>query len=361
MRRDFDLQPDGTDAEPPGPERNRRDPLVPSGCCGSLRDADPKPRRFDAARLSVSGNGTPHGHKSITMPLDLSRRLAESEPLLLDGATGTELERRGAQTELPLWSARALVDLPDRVREIHSDYVEAGAEILTANTFRTQRRTLERGGLGGRAEDLTVLAVQLARRAADTAAPGREVFVVGSAPPLEDCFEPGRVPDDTRLEREHVEHAAHLVRAGVDAILVETMNTTREAIAALRAARRAGVPALVSFVCWEGARLLSGEALETALDEVAAENPVAVGVNCLPPSNVTACLPVLRASGLAFSVYANTGAPDRDVGHPRGEDWPPDEFADCAMGWLDGGARIVGGCCGTTPAHVRAMAQRMRR
>ncbi len=294
------------------------------------------------------------------MPLDLSRRIAESEPLLLDGATGTELGRRGVQTELPLWSARALVDAPDRVLEIHTDYVDAGAEILTANTFRTQQRSLERGGLGGRAEDLTTLAVQLARRAADTCAPGRQVFVAGSAPTLEDCFEPGRVPEDAALEREHAEHAPHLVRAGVDAILVETMNTIREAIAALRAARRAGAPALVSFVCWEGARLLSGESLESALDEVAAENPVAVGVNCLPPSNVAACLPALRACGLAFGVYANTGAPDPSIGTTRAEDCPPDEFADDAMRWLEGGARIVGGCCGTTPAHVIAIAQRMR-
>ncbi|MDH3213160.1 MAG: homocysteine S-methyltransferase family protein [Myxococcales bacterium] len=295
------------------------------------------------------------------MPRDLANRLAEDRPVLLDGATGTELERRGVRTALPLWSASALVDAPDVVQRIHADYAAAGAEVLTANTFRTQRRTLARGGLGDRARELTSRAVELARSAAEQAAPGRVVFVVGSAPTLEDCFEPDRVPDDDALAREHAEHARHLAAAGVDAILVETMNTAREAVAALRAAGEAGATALVSFVCWNGARLLSGESLESAVAAVSRENPAAVLVNCLPPSNVGACWPSLRASGLPFGAYANLGAPDDETGFSRSEDCTPDEFAAHAAAWLGVGARIVGGCCGTTPAHVRAVAHRMRR
>ena len=295
------------------------------------------------------------------MPSDLATRLAEGPPLLLDGATGTELERRGARSQLPLWSAHALVEDPDLVGRIHADYVQAGAQILTANTFRTQRRTLVRGGLGERAAELTALAVELARHAAAETAPHREVLVAGSAPTLEDCFRPDLVPDDAALAREHTEHAAHLAKAGVDAILVETMNTSREAVAALRAARGTGVPALASFVCSAGPRLLSGEALEDALAAAEMEDPLAVLVNCLPPSKVAACLPALRASGLPFGVYANLGEPEDERGLARSEDCAPEEFAEWASAWLDAGARIVGGCCGTTPAHVRAIAQRMRK
>ncbi|MCC6642745.1 MAG: homocysteine S-methyltransferase family protein, partial [Deltaproteobacteria bacterium] len=86
--------------------------------------------------------------------------------MILDGALGTELERRGVPSALPLWSAHALLERPDLVRAIHAEYVAAGAEILTANTFRTQERTLARAGFGARAAELTALAVRLAREAA---------------------------------------------------------------------------------------------------------------------------------------------------------------------------------------------------
>jgi homocysteine S-methyltransferase len=113
------------------------------------------------------------------MPLarsELARRLRGPAPLVLDGATGTELERRGVATRLPLWSAAALDTHPEVVAAIHADYVAAGADVLTANTFRTQRRSLAHAGWEGRARELTRRAVSLARDAAD----GR-VLVFGSA------------------------------------------------------------------------------------------------------------------------------------------------------------------------------------
>jgi S-methylmethionine-dependent homocysteine/selenocysteine methylase len=286
----------------------------------------------------------------------LRERLRSGPPLLLDGALGTELERRGAPATLPLWSTHALLHDPALVERIHADYVAAGAEVLTANTFRTQRRVLARAGIGERAAELTALAVDLARRAASAA---RAVFVVGSAPTLEDCYRPDLVPGAAELAREHAEHAEHLAAAGVDAILVETMNTIREAVAAARAARGRGLPCLVSFVCWEDAALLGGERLADALAAAAAEGADALLVNCLPVSNVAACLPALRAAGLPFGVYANLGAPGVESGPGRSEPYAPDAFAAHAASWLDSGARIVGGCCGTTPDHIRAIAERL--
>lgn len=292
--------------------------------------------------------------------IDLAQRLSGGETLLLDGATGTELERRGASTSLPLWSAPALRDQPALVEEIHADYAAAGVDALTANTFRTQRRTLARGGWGDQADSLTRRAVALARSAADAAAADRRIFVLGSAPTLEDCYRPDLVPDDAALAAEHREHANHLVAAGVDAILVETMNTIREAVGATRAAREAGAAVLVSFVCWEGPTLLSGEPLGAALDAVTAYEPLALLVNCLPPSNVDPCLEVLAARQRPFGVYANLGAPDDVTGFTRSEDCTPDAYAAHAARWLEAGARLVGGCCGTTPAHMRAMVQKLR-
>jgi S-methylmethionine-dependent homocysteine/selenocysteine methylase len=293
---------------------------------------------------------------SARQELDWQARLRGGAPLLLDGATGTELERRGARCELPLWSARALLEAPELVLRIHADYLAAGAEVLTANTFRTQARTLAGAGLAARDAELTARALDLARSAA--AAAGRPVAVLGSAPPLADCFRPDLAPAGAALAREHARHAENLAGAGADAILVETMNSVREARAALVAARAVGLPAWLACVCWRGPELLSGEPLAQAVALAEAQGAAAVLVNCLPPSNVAACLPVLAGSSLPFGVYANLGAPL--AGGGRNEDCTPEAFADHVAAWLEAGARIVGGCCGTTPAHVAAAAQLLR-
>ena len=280
-------------------------------------------------------------------------RIAGGPPLLLDGATGTELERRGVAMSLPLWSAPALLERPEVVWRIHADYAAAGAEALTANTFRTQRRALSAGGLGDRAAELTRRAVEIARRASLEAA-GASPFVFGSAPTLEDCYHPERVPDDAALAREHAEHAANLAAAGVDAVLVETMNTIREAVAATRAVVKAGLPALTSFVCWDGAALLSGEPLADAAAAARDAGAMALLVNCLPPSNVPACLAVLAQRALPYGAYANLGAPDDETGFARSESCTPIAFGTHLKSWVADGAHIVGGCCGTTPEHLRA-------
>jgi S-methylmethionine-dependent homocysteine/selenocysteine methylase len=276
-------------------------------------------------------------------------RLAEARPILLDGATGTELERRGVACALPFWSAQALIDAPAVVAAVHRDFADAGAEVITANTFRTQTRTLAHGGLADRARDLTAQAVALARGAA-----GDRCWVAGSIAPLEDCWHPERTPDATALDRDHAEHATNLRDAGADLLLVETMITVREAVAATRAATATRLPVWVSFACDDRARLLSGEPLADAVAAVAAFAPALVGVNCLPPPHVDPALDVLAASGLRFAVYANLGAPTPDGA--RTHDASPSAYAAAARRWIDAGASAVGGCCGTTPAHVRALA-----
>lgn len=288
-------------------------------------------------------------------PTFVDRLRDGARPLLLDGATGTELERRGVATRLPLWSAGALDSHPDLLVAIHADYVASGVDAVTANTFRTQRRTLAAAGQAERAARLTQRAVELARRAAD----GRAA-VLGSCPPLEDCYHPERVPDDAALAREHAEHVANLANAGVDAILVETMNTQREALVALRAAAARGVPALASFVCWDGARLLSGEPLGDAAAAAADAGAIAVLANCLPPSNVDRCLDALAAQPLPFGVYPNLGEPEDELGFRRSQELSPEAFGELAAAWRARGARLLGGCCGTTPAHLAAMALRLR-
>lgn len=289
----------------------------------------------------------------------LACRLAQGPALLLDGATGTELERRGLDTGLPLWSARALIEAPREVAAIHASYVAVGAELLTANTFRTQRRTLSAAGLGDRCRALSALAIGLAREAAEAA--GRPVWVAGSSPTLEDCYHPERVPDAATCLREHEDHATALADGGADCILIETMNSIREATAASQAAAATGLPFFVSFVCWEKGQLLSREPLREACETIGAYSPLAILVNCLPPSAVAACIPELQRTGKPFGVYANLGGPLAGSPGLRTEDCTPAEFASHAERWLDAGARLLGGCCGTTPAHIAAVAEMLAR
>jgi len=282
-------------------------------------------------------------------------RLAGAAPLLLDSAMGTELERRGVRCALPLWSARALVESPSQVLAIHRDDVEAGADILTANTFRTQRRTLEKAGKGRRAEELTRQAVTLARRAAGESP--RPVLVAGSLPPLEDCYRPDLVPGDEELAREHGEQAQLLAFAGADLILAETHNTVRELRAAVRAARETGLPVVASAVTDGQGLLLSGEPIEEAARQLEALRPEALAINCVPARRLLGDLKALAAAAPAapLAAYGNLGPPS-GPGGTLFSDWiEPEEFATLAREWLAIGARVVGGCCGTTAAHTAAM------
>lgn len=268
---------------------------------------------------------------------------------------GTELQRRGADTRLPLWSARALVEAPELVSAIHREAIAAGAELLTSNTFRTHRRTLAKGGLRERSRELTAYAVRLARGAAEGA--GREVFVAGSLSPLEDCYRPDLVPDDAALEREHREQAESLAEAGVDLLLLETHNTIRELAAAARAAKATGLPSVASMVTNGEGRLLSGEAIEDAVRALEPFGPHALAINCVPAARLGMDLVRVAAAapGVPLAAYGNLGLPADDYGWAFTEELSPKAYYEHARSWLAIGARLVGGCCGTTSSHTTAL------
>lgn len=282
----------------------------------------------------------------------LRQRLQDGRPLLLDGPTGTELTRRGISTDLPLWSAGALLTAPEVVSAIHLDYVSCGAEIITTNTFRTHRRTLARAGLADRTCELTQLATLLARSAA-----GERAWVAGSMSPLEDCYRPDLTPPEADLVREHAQMAENLFASGVDLLLVETQPTSREAMAAARAAFETGLPVMVSFVCGGDGNLLSGEPLEEAVRRILPLSPIAVLVNCLPVDAAEVALLRMRdvAGDTPFGAYANVGYADPQQGWVNTDSVDPAVYAVHARAWLTLGARLIGGCCGTTPGHIRAL------
>lgn len=284
------------------------------------------------------------------------RELLSRGPLLLDAALGTELARRGAPSGPPLWSARAVLGAPELVLAVHAENVAAGADVLTACTFRTQPRLL-----GGAAVVATRRAVALAREAASA----REgVLVAGSVAPVADCWRPELVPGGAELERLHALHAEALAGSGVDLLLLETFGTAREWLAAARAAGATGLPVVACATTREDGALLSGEPLADAAQALLSLStpPVAVGVNCVPARRLGASLALVAvaAPGTPLAAYGNTGLP---VDEPAGlftEPIAPAEYAAEALAWIPLGARLVGGCCGTRAEHVAALAARLR-
>jgi S-methylmethionine-dependent homocysteine/selenocysteine methylase len=287
----------------------------------------------------------------------IHERLLRGELILLDGALGSELERRGVATPLPLWSAQALLDAPETVRAIHEDYARAGADILATATFRTTPRVMKKAGRSeSDADRLTAAAVSLAAEARASEAGGRAIWIGGSIGPLEDCYRPEDAPPDDVAAREHEDQARRLASAGVDLILLETFNTIREARAAAAAARTSGQPFTVSFVCRDRRELLSGEPLADAVRALDPLGPLAILVNCTPIDRIEGCLEVMsRATSLPIGCYPNAGSVGADGAWSFDPDLTPERLAHHAMGWVRLGAQVLGGCCGTGPEHIRAL------
>lgn len=286
-------------------------------------------------------------------------------PVLLDGAMGTELERRGARMDAPLWSAHALVEAPAVVREIHADYLRAGAQVITTDTFRTHARNLAAGGLQDRAAELTGLAVRLAREAREAVAQTRpevaQARIAGSISPLEDCFRPADSPG-SRAGPEHRAMAEALTAAGCDLLLVETMGRVDEAVAAVTAAQGLGPPIWLAVVCRADGRLLAGEGLDALVAGLRGLAVQALLVNCTELGHLGAAIPALveAAAGtdLVLGTYPHTGrqAAAGFVTHAV----EADAFAAEVAGWTRRAPlAIVGSCCGSTPAWTAALAREL--
>ncbi len=291
------------------------------------------------------------------------QRLADPRPILLDGATGTELQHRGIDTSTPIWSALALLEAPKLVEQVHRDYLEAGAEVIITNTFRTHRRNLEQIGLGDEAARLTTLAVGIAQAAvrsftlenaarSPNPAAGRVAFVAGGIAPLEDSYTMAPLPREVYVQ-EHGEMARTLAAAGVDLLLLETMKDIAETEAAAAAAKSTGLPFGVSFICKLDGRLFSGESVADAAHAIEQHSPAFVGINCTAAPYLHNALRELRAATtLPLCAYANPSETEDYVNWDPTAAEQPEGYAEFARQWLADGAKIIGGCCGTTPEHI---------
>ncbi len=298
------------------------------------------------------------------------RELLQSGPgVLLDGAMGSELVRRGVR-----WRGHGLRTDPEQVGALHEEYIAAGADVIRTNTFQLNdriylnvfrnpdhRRHIGAPGLETRARDLTHKAVEIARAARDGT--GKDVAIAGVMAPLEHCYRPDLTPDAAAARAEHREIAAWFAAAGVDLLLLESMNNIPESRAAAEAAVATGLPVWVSFVMGPEGEILSGEPLEEGASEMTGLGVEAVLVNCAPPDDAGLGVEKLRkGTTLPVGAFAQVGKFDppswKFEFHPRfsrSDDWPPERYVEKTRAWRGAGARIIGGCCGTDPSYTRAL------
>ena len=286
----------------------------------------------------------------------LTERLAERGWLLADGATGSNYIRMGLKSGEPPenWN----IDKPRRVRELHRLFIEAGADIILTNTFGGSRRRLMLHGAQDRADEYNRAAARLAREEADAAE--RPVLVAGSMGPTGDLLEPlGEVSVETAYEA-FLEQAQALKAGGADLAWVETVSSEEESGAAVRAAADAGLPAIVTLSFDSGGRTMMGIKPED-WPGIAARLPAPVagfGANCGVGAAelVATILGIGKAAEPEAIVVAkgNCGVPEMIDGEIQ-YSGTPELMADYARMARDAGAKIIGGCCGTTPEHLRSM------
>jgi len=305
----------------------------------------------------------------------LDALISRPGPIILDGGIGTELERLGAPMDHEAWCAVALETHPQLVRDVHTSYIDVGADIITVNTYAATRHALTNGGMEDKFKCWNKLAVQLAKDALDASEVDRGILIAGSVSNFGHFYE-GYT--DEQLAPNYKDQAEILVESGVDFILLETLGSKCSTIVtALNAVSEFDVPIWIAVSCAEdndsgqlylgveeskiyshrvSAHQELGEAIDTIMD-------IAGSALLVMHSTVDATLPALQ---LIQSHYDGLRGAYPNAGYWTRPEWAfvdqisPEDYLDRAQQWLDTGARIVGGCCGIGPDHIAALSKGLR-
>lgn len=291
---------------------------------------------------------------------------------LMDGSMGEELADRGFSTRDGLWSARALIDHPNEVVALHKDYLAAGAEVITTNTYSTIPSYLDKVGIGHRMGELATLAAQLARSALDESDHSGNKQVAGCLPPLDESYRPDLVPS----AHESIPIYSDLIRclaSEVDLFIAETMSSIDEAThvaEALQASpdeiRRAWI---VSFTLddRDGTKLRSGETVMKAVNAMCTYEPLAILFNCTTPRSILEGIETAhQVAPCRVGGYPNRFKPvpedwtlDDEQDIVRDADLTPGTFVEWSNRFIEAGATYLGGCCGIGPTYISALAQEL--
>jgi len=302
----------------------------------------------------------------------LDARIDGGNIIIIDGGTGTEIPRRGVPLCPETWSARANLEYPDVIREIHEDYIRSGAEIIATNTFWASRPGLRMGNLDDKTVEINQLSVKLAVDARNNVKSNKDVLIAGSMATFFPMDNPRVIPLYEEALQSYREQAQVLAESGVDLFALEMFVRTVDAKAAVQAASEIGLPIWVGYsIQSDGKDLYLGtnekHGNETIRDAVeAVESLGGVSAFFIMHSDVKdteSGLRILREhTSLPIGAYAHSIDTDAlikpDYLGDTGEriiDRSVDEYLGYARDWIEAGAMIVGGCCGVTPVHIEAL------
>ena len=292
------------------------------------------------------------------MSMGFTDRLGAGEILVADGATGTSYQQMGMA--IGIAPEEWVFDHPDRVLALHMAFVRAGADVILTDTFGGTSLRLRESPLAGRTYELNRQAARLARQAAA----GRNgVLVAGSMGPTGMLMEPLGELTLAAAAAAYQEQAAALSDGGADLLLLETFFALDEALAAIDGIRQASaLPLVVSFSFDRGTRTMMGVSPTTMVEAIRPLGVAAIGANCgrslADMEQVVRELAALKA-GIPLWIKPNAGLP-RMVGEVARYDTEPAEMAGYARRFIEHGAAVVGGCCGSSPEHIAAIASAAR-
>jgi 5-methyltetrahydrofolate--homocysteine methyltransferase len=290
------------------------------------------------------------------MPPTLHELIARG-PVICDGAMGTLLQASGKLSAGGV-PEDLNVTCPDVVAAAHQAYIDAGSQMIETNTFGGSRLRLQKSGFGERAHELNLAAARLARSVA-----GDKVIVAGSIGPLGEMVDPWGDISFVDARAAFAEQATALAEGGVDLFIVETMFDLEEMRAAIEAAHSAApLPVIATMTFDQGGRTMMGIRPDTAANALLGMGADAIGTNCgRGPAETEAAIRAMVAAcpDAIFIAQPNAGIP-RMVDGVASFDATPDDMARYAKVYVSLGVHIVGGCCGSTPAHIRAITRALR-
>lgn len=289
--------------------------------------------------------------------MDLSSALKNTDVILLDGAIGTELDKHGL-----MGRARTNLENPEVVLEIQREYANCGCDAITANTLTMNRIFIETHNVGVSVEDVNRAGVKIAREAV-----GEGQYVLGNISSTGQLLEPYGTYKESQFYDAFKEQAEILADCGVDGFIIETMFDLREAVCALKACKdKFPLPVIVSIAFLteaKGGRTMMGDSAQQCAKDLTEGGADVVGANCgeIDPSQMAVIVSELKsATSLPIIAQPNAGKPQLIDGETVFK-MSPDDFSKGIGECLSTGARIVGGCCGTTPEHIRAVASLLGR
>ena len=267
----------------------------------------------------------------------------KKKPLVLDGAMGSKLQQAGVPGHKRTWMTLANIDYPEKVLKIHKDYIAAGADIITTNTFRTNPAALSDFS-SNKQEELLKAALELAHQAKEEL----KVYIAASNAPAEDCYQKDRSLTRKELKYNHHKHISLLFDNGPDFILNETQSHFDEIKIICEYCSQNTIPYVVSIYLDENLRLLSGESPDEAFHFIRDHDPLAIGLNCISPAQFNA---VEKEFGCSWGYYLNCGS-----GNPEDNiitcGFSPTDYLELVKKTMKYSPSFIGACCGSEQEHI---------